>query len=141
MLMPMLNIVFSSDVLPQMAFLPEVTLPSTVDENVGRKRLIELCAKTLACDLNKVLIMKPIITESREFIFELYHIWDAKLVLELKKTRRASFNPDTKVWSYLPREYKHRALNIDLGNAISNSDIEYVVAFDSGKVKVYQSQN
>ena len=85
--------------------------------------------------------MRPIITEKREFIFELLNIWDAQLILELKRTGRASFNPVTKIWSYTPREYKQRALNIDLGNAISNSDIEYVIAFDSGKAKVYQTQN
>ena len=141
MFMPMLNVVFSSDVLPQLAHLPEVALPSSIDEKTERLRLIELCAKAMACDLNKILVMRPIITEKREFILALLNTCDAQLILELKRTGRASFNPVTKIWSYTPREYKQRALNIDLGSAISNSDIEYVIAFDSGKAKVYQTQN
>ena len=135
----MLNILSNFEALPQLAYLPEFELPSSIDCELERRELLRQCAKALKCEVSDVLVMIPYIDDTREFYVKFIHNWDPDFIFELKKTGRASFNPDTKLWFYHPHEYKNRARDAALGEAVCNSRLEYVVSFIGNRPFVFKN--
>lgn len=138
------NIASFEECLPQLAHLPDVELPSSIRSDLPKSSLLKMCAKELNCSIKEILIAQIKIIQKnvrkQEFIIELRHDWDARFIYELKKTQRAEFRPEDKVWIFKTHDVMKSHLNADLGDAISKSDIEYVVAFWGNKIQVFQNQ-
>lgn len=134
----MLRVHGPEDLMPQMAYLPEVNIPHSFSAISNRSVLFATLAKKLKCTTKDIVVVRPVIDENRDFVIDLEFEFNIPIINGLKRSgKKIWYYPETKTWRYTPDcDY-----DIKLGEIFSPAVRYAVYLMKANQNKVFESQS